>query len=296
MKEKLLLIMNPVSGKLKGISHRESIVSLLSEKYDVTLMLTAKKGDGTLLAREHMNGFDAVAACGGDGTLNEVMTALLELPEEKRIPMLCIPAGTTNLLGDTIGLSKDVTETSKRMITAQPRTFDMGFFNDSCFCSVVSFGAFTDTSYSTPQKLKNALGYGAYVVGGVRSLFHLHNYPMTFKTDRETFEDRFIFGSVSNCRAVGGVIKFDDNVVDTSDGLYELVLVRKIHNPANLYRVAKAIMSKNYDECNEIIYRKINAVEITCPSPMPWTIDGEYKGDFQNVSVKVSEHALKLVY
>ncbi len=296
MKQKLLLIMNPVSGKLKGISNREAILSILGEKYDVSLFLTEKKGDGTVLARNYMKDYDAVCACGGDGTLNEVMAALLELPYEKRIPMLCIPAGTTNLLGDTIGLSRNVINTSSQIVNGSVRDFDVAYFNDQCFGSVVSFGAFTDTSYGTSQKLKNALGYGAYVVGGAKSLFHLRNYPMTFRTDRETFDGSFIFGSISNCRAVGGVIKFEDNVVETSDGVYELVLVRRIHNPANLFRILKAIRQKNYDDFDEIIYRRITSVEISCPSPMPWTIDGEYKGDFQDVSIRVDRHALKLIY
>ena len=296
MKDRLLLILNPVSGRLKGISHKDSIIDILAEKYDVTTMLTEKKCDGTTLAREHISDFDHIAACGGDGTLNEVMLALLELPYEKRIPMLCIPAGTTNLLGDTLGFSKDVTETCRRLLDAGIHDFDLGTFNNECFGSVVSFGAFTDTSYATSQKLKNSLGYGAYVIGGIKSAFHLKNYPMVFRTERETFDDQFLFGSVSNCNAVGGVIKFEDAVVQTSDGEYELILIRKLHNPANLHRIIKAITTKNYDEYDEIIYRKIRSVSVSTPDPVAWTIDGEYKGDFTDVEISVREHALKLIY
>ena len=93
MKDRLLLILNPISGRLRGVANEEALCQALGSRYEVTVMHTAARGDGTRLAREHIASFDAVAGCGGDGTLNEVMEALRDLPPEARKPMLCIPAG-----------------------------------------------------------------------------------------------------------------------------------------------------------------------------------------------------------
>ena len=77
--KKLLIVMNPVSGKLKGVKNKELIERSFSELYDTRLMLTERKGDGTRIAAENVRDFDMIAACGGDGTINEVMEALLAL-------------------------------------------------------------------------------------------------------------------------------------------------------------------------------------------------------------------------
>lgn len=292
---KLLFILNPVSGKLKGISNIDKILDIFKEKYEVTLVKTTKKGDGTVLAMQHAKDYDAVAACGGDGTLNEVMLGLLNLGIADKIPMYCIPAGTTNLVGDTLGFPKDVIKASQKVIEAPDSPYDLGTFNDEIFCSVVAFGAFTDTSYAISQKLKNRLGYGAYVIGGAKSIFHLHNYEMEVTIDdNEPIHDKFIFGGISNCRAVGGVVKFPDGIVQVDDGKYEIVLIRKFRSPAALFRVIGRVLKHKYDNSKDIVYAQADRVKIRITKPIPWTIDGEYKGDFDNIDINVKPNAIHI--
>ena len=295
MGKKLMLIINPISGKLKGLSNREALCGHLGKTYEVDTYLTEKRGDGTALTLAHLQDYDVVGGCGGDGTLNEIMTALCTLPPEQRKPLLVIPAGTTNLLGDTLLLPHDVVAAADKAAGGSAQSFDLGMMGEHCFGSVVSFGAFTDSSYATPQKLKNRFGYGAYVLGGARSIFHLKNYPMTVTVNGEQFSDEFIFGGISNCVAVGGIIKFQEGVVQVDDGLYEVVLIRRLKTPAALARVVKAVRKRRYDDCPEIFYCQTSSIRLQADHPLPWTIDGEYKGDFAEADIRILPQALELI-
>lgn len=294
--KKLLIVMNPVSGKLKGVKNKELIERSFSELYDTRLMLTERKGDGTRIAAENVRDFDMIAACGGDGTINEVMEALLALPREERPPLYCIPAGTTNLLGDTLGFPKQIPETLSLLRDTEPHPFDVGFFGDICFGSVVSFGAFTDSSYATSQKLKNTLGYGAYVFGGTKSLFNIKDYHMKIISDEVEVEDDFIFGAISNCNAVGGIIRFQDDTVQVNDGVYEVMLIKKIHSIGSFFDVVRAVTSRDYSKCPSVVCFQTDKVRIETPIKLPWTIDGEYKGDFSDIDIRIEKSALDLYY
>ena len=134
------------------------------------------------------------------------------------------------------------------------------------------------------------------MLGGARSIFHLKNYPMTVTVGGKSFTDAFIFGGISNCVAVGGIIKFGQDVVQVGDGLYEVVLVRRLKSPAALARVMRAVRRRQYDDCPEIFYCQTDSIHLQAEYPLPWTIDGEYKGDFADADIRILPRALELIW
>ena len=73
------------------------------------------------------------------------------------------------------------------IVRGTPHTVDAGLFNTSYFSYVASFGAFTETSYSTPQNFKNALGHLAIFLRASKRFRHLHPIRSVWKR-----MDRFI--------------------------------------------------------------------------------------------------------
>ncbi len=295
VQKSLLLIINPVSGKITSHQGEDELVNLLKGSFSrVDAHYTSARGDAVEIARQHAGNYDSVACLGGDGTINEVVTGMLRAGLAR--PLICLPAGTTNLLADTLHMpSRRVLEAAALFKDREARPFDVGMLDEHCFLSVVSFGAFADSSYKTSQKLKNRLGYGAYVLGGARSLFSIHPEEVRVEYDGGSLEGEFIFGSVSNCAAVGGVIKFPEGDVVVDDGLYEAVFVRKPKNLAGLFRIFTAVRKRDYS-MDGIVSFKTDSLRLTSSRPIPWTIDGEYMGDFIKPSVSVMKHAIKLVY
>ena len=158
--KKLFLVMNPCSGKKRANKVLAEIIDVFNRAdYEVTAYMTAARGDATRAAAERAADFDRIVCIGGDGTLNEVIAGLHEVGQQT--PIGYIPAGSTNDFANSLGLPKDLLDAARLAATGEPRKLDIGSFNGRCFSYVASFGAFTRTSYATPQGMKNALGHVA---------------------------------------------------------------------------------------------------------------------------------------
>ncbi len=105
---------------------------------------------------------------------------------------------------------------------------DVGRFNEKYFIYVASFGLFAESSYATPRNLKQRFGHLAYVITGTKELVNLKSYHVKLSDDKgNTYEDDYVYGSVSNSTSIGGLMRFDEELVNLQDGLHEVVLIRK---------------------------------------------------------------------
>ena len=167
--KRLLLILNPCSGKKRANRALAEIVSIFNRGgYDVTVYTTAARGDATQVAASRCREFDCVVCAGGDGTFNDVVSGVYAAGSDT--PIGYIPAGSTNDFANSMNLSRNLLQAARDIVEGEPRTLDLGSFNGRCFSYVASFGAFTRASYATSQSVKNALGHLAYVL---LSLIHI---------------------------------------------------------------------------------------------------------------------------
>ncbi len=280
----VILIVNPVSGKLKGKASLFGVIEALSNNNIVpTVLLTKGRGHATELARYaarlHADGAcDAVLCCGGDGTLNEVLNGLRAAGS--KMPVGYIPAGTTNDFANGLGLPLKPDEAAcsiaKNLNAGKIMNFDVGRFGDRYFSYIASFGAFSSPSYTTPQSAKNNFGYLAYFLSGVNDFFKIkpiHTVCTTSEGKRIIAD--LAFGAVSNTRSVGGVVKLSEREVDMCDGLFEVVLVTMPQNPAELAGIASAVMQADLNNCKHIKFFRTRHISFEMPAGTPWTLDGE---------------------
>ena len=105
--KKLLILMNPCSGKKKANRVLAEIIDILNRGgYDVTAYMTAARGDATEVAAARAAEFDVILCIGGDGTFNEVISGLYSVGS--KTPVAYIPAGSTNDFANSLKLSKDL--------------------------------------------------------------------------------------------------------------------------------------------------------------------------------------------
>ena len=116
-------------------------------------------------------------------------------------------------------------EAAEMVVGAEPFSVDIGSLNDKYFVYVAAFGVFSDTSYATPQNMKNIFGHAAYVLQGIKSIANIPSYKMKITIDGEIQEGEFIFGMVSNSISVGGFKSITRKGVEFDDGLFEGVLI-----------------------------------------------------------------------
>lgn len=292
--KKLFLVMNPCSGKKRANKVLAEIIGVFNRAdYEVTAYMTAARGDATRAAAARAADFDRIVCIGGDGTLNEVIAGLHEVGQQT--PIGYIPAGSTNDFANSLGLPKDLLDAARLAATGEPRKLDIGSFNGRCFSYVASFGAFTRTSYATPQGMKNALGHVAYLLAGAKELTSIRSTHMRFVlADGTSFEDDYIFGAISNSTSVAGLLTLSPDLVDLNDGLFELLLIRK---PRSLLELSDCVLALTTQEYHTPMLTMVSTgrVEIDCPSELDWTLDGEYAAGQAHCVVENLHDAIRVI-
>lgn len=272
--KKLLLILNPCSGKKKASHALADVVNVFNRGgYDVTVYITAARGDATKVVAQRAPEFDLVVCAGGDGTFNETISGLLAGGHDT--PIGYLPAGSTNDFASSLHLSKNLVEAARDIVEGTPRRLDVGRFNDRYFSYVASFGAFTRASYATSQNVKNALGHLAYILSGIKELAYIRSRRLRFTLDDgRVLEDEYIFGAISNSTSVAGILTLSEDLVDMNDGVFELLLVRKPENLLELNDCVLALTTQDY-HTPMLTFTSARSVEIEAPEDMDWTLDGE---------------------
>ena len=274
MANTLLFIVNPRAGRTRSTAPLfDAVAHFCASGYLVDLRLTQAREDATRLARELGGKFDAVVCCGGDGTLNETVTGLMDLPSPP--PLGYIPAGSTNDFAASLHLPDQPLEAARVITASGGRPLDVGSFNGRPFIYVASFGAFTRASYNAPQNVKNDLGHLAYILEGVKDLSTLRPYRASVATEEECFDGEFLFGAVTNATSVGGLVKLKEDQVCLDDGLFELLLIPNPKSIADLQGLARSLLLQDFTG-GGVIFRHVHTLTVQTPEDLPWALDGEF--------------------
>ena len=291
--EKLLLIINPCAGQKKAKKQLADIISIFNRgDFSVITHVTAGIGDAEAACIRYADQVDRIVCCGGDGTFNETMTGVLK--SGRTIPIGYIPAGSTNDFAASLGLSNDPLQAARDIVDGQPTAVDVGLFGSRYFSYVASFGAFTRTSYATPQNMKNVLGHAAYVLSGIQELSQIRSRPLRFElADGTVIEDKFLFGAISNSTSVGGILTLAPDRVDMADGQLELLLIREPRDLLELGDCVLSLQQKTYTS-PMITFLSTASVDVYAPDTLGWTIDGEQESGHTEISVSCLHHAIRV--
>lgn len=291
--KKLLMIVNPRAGKNKSRGPLYDAAAIFSGNgYLVRIHNTVAPGDARDCARREGGHYDAVVAVGGDGTLNEVVTGLMKLDAPP--PLGYLPQGSTNDFAASLKLSQDPAEAAMTVAQSAGRRLDIGQWNRRYFVYVASFGAFTRSSYSAPQNVKNALGHFAYLLEGVKDLDSLRPYPIRLTADGETLDGEYLFGAICNTLSIGGIVKLTPEQVALDDGLFELLLVPNPHTPADLQDLMVSFMNQDYAG-KGLIFRHAASIHVETSDVLPWSLDGEYAPGVPSVDISNRRQALSML-
>ena len=291
--KKMLFVMNPYAGQRRANRYLADILSIFNRAgYRVEAYMTGARGEATDIVRQYAPEMDLVACCGGDGTFNETVNGLLH--SEVNIPVGYIPAGSTNDFAASLGLPTNILQAAETVVTGEPSALDVGKFGDRYFSYVASFGAFTRTSYATPQNVKNALGHAAYILGGISELSQLRTEHVKLQLDDEMVEDDFLFGAVSNSTSVGGVLSLDPKQVDLRDGKFEVLLLRSPRELGELSECIRAVQTAEYN-CKMLTFTPASRITIWADAGMPWTLDGEMEPGHEEVTIENIHCGLKVM-
>ncbi len=278
--KRLLYIYNPAAGRRTAKASLSDVLEVFTRQgYEITVHPTRERGDATATARDRGPGYDRVVCCGGDGTLNETVRGILELPKGERPVLGYIPAGTTNDFSRTLELPKAPQELAEVAGGDAVRSIDVGLAEADPFTYVAAFGLFTDVSYTTPQVNKNLLGHFAYVLEGAGKLANIPSYHMKVASSQgHQVEGDFIYGMVGNTVSVGGLVNLPRDKVLLDDGKFEVLLIRQPKNGKDWQSILTALSTLKMAEGGAVIGFAAGDITFTCDQPVAWTVDGEFGG------------------
>jgi len=281
--KKLLLIVNPCSGRAKMHTELLKVVEILSAAdFAVTVYPTKCRGDATeYVLKLSQNDYDTLVVCGGDGTLNEVITGIMQAGLDT--PLGYIPSGTLNEWSSGLNISRNIETAAKDITKGKKIKLDIGKFDDKYFSYTASFGAFTSASYSAPQDIKNVLGQAAYFFEGVKSLANIKPYKLKLTHNNGSIEGEYLFGAISNSLSVGGIVKYDKSAVELNDGKFEVLLIKNPDNILKLQPIVDGILKREFDR-EGIVFFKTDSLTVETDESLSWTLDGEFaetNGEFK---------------
>ena len=292
-KKKMLFIYNPKAGKARIRSKLLDIIDIFTKAgFEVTVYPTQAKGDGLTAVKEQKQGaYDIIVCSGGDGTLDEVVTGMMQCKE--KIPIGYVPAGSTNDFAHSLRIPKNMISASQAIVDGKTFSCDVGAFNDDIFVYIAAFGIFTDVSYETPQDIKNLLGHMAYILEGMRRLSAIKAYKMKVESEKLSLEGEFLFGMITNSTSVGGFKRITGKYVQLDDGEFEVTLIKKPSNPIELNMIMAALINRNINtDCMYCF--KTKALKIMSEEETAWTLDGEFGGRHTQVEIYNKMQALDI--
>lgn len=293
MYKKMFFVYNPYSGKALIRGKLLNIIDIFTKGgYEVTAYPTQSEGDAIGRIRELPDAFDIVVCSGGDGTLDEVVTGMMQ--RSNKLPIGYIPAGSTNDFAGSLGLPKNMLRAAQITVSGEPFACDVGAFNQDTFVYIAAFGLFTDVSYETKQEFKNVVGHLAYIMEGMKRIPNIPSYHLRLYSDALQIEDDFMFGMVTNSVSVGGFKRITGKYVELDDGEFEVTLIKRPRNPIELNQIMAALVMETIDtEC--MFCFKTSRLTVEAEEEIAWTLDGENGGRHRKVEIANLRKAIQII-
>lgn len=296
--KRLLFFVNPNAGHAEIRSSLMQVIQIFTAGgYEVTVHPTSGPRDLTRQIAARGADYDLIVCTGGDGTLNEATSGLMQL--QNRPPLGYIPSGTVNDVAGSLGLSRDPVTAAQDIVHGRPFAIDIGSFGtERWFDYVAAFGLFTNVPYETPQADKRIWGKMAYFFNGVQALSEVQAVHARISWDGQTIEDDLLDGLVCSTTSVGGFKTartaggFD---ISLNDGLYEVVLIRDIKNIAEFSAVAAKLLRMDFQNRDYFITCQTSRIRFEFDRPVAWTLDGEFGGSVRDVEIANHPRAIEMI-
>jgi lipid kinase YegS len=280
-----------LNGKVAGNDAlRAAVARQRAAGHRIEVRVTREKGDARRFVSE-AGKVDLVVAAGGDGTLNEVLHGLMNLPAVTRPILGIVPLGTANDFATGCGIPGDPGKALALCMKGEAVQIDIGKANDHWFINAASSGFGAEITATTSPELKRLFGPAAYTVMGAILAINLHHYR-----GRLILPGREITGSgpvaiVGNGRQTGGGIQVAPRA-RIDDGLLDVLVVRQIL-PTALLAAARELQQLPSDG-EYISYWQTPWLEVHPEEAIPVNLDGEPLS-FSTVRYEAVPKAISLI-
>jgi len=293
--EKWVFITNPIAGNGSG----KAIVPLLKEKIDQfgidgTIVMTKKNGHARELSRDYLvKGYTHIIAVGGDGTMNEVGSALIGQPN---VITGLVPAGTGNDFNQILGFpDRFQDEHWETFFSKSIINMDTGTCNDIPFLNGLGLG------FDGEVAAKNYVAPGETKMGGKAKYFWMILSTLLFfkekkaviETNGKTEEITCFMNTMANGRRHAGAFHITPKAIG-NDGLLDVCLITKL-NLFQRLKILTMVPKGTHLKEKAVTYYQTKELTLEFPVEVPFHVDGEVH--FSNrYHVKIKPNSLRIIF
>lgn len=288
-RKRILFVINPISGGKKKSAFNKQVLEVLDlEKFDPTFKITDHPNHAFELGKSAIaEGFDAVVAVGGDGTINELGSAILG----SDLPLGVIPEGSGNGLALYLGIPLNESAAIRRINRFDTVEVDTGEINGRNFFNIAGLGFDASVSdHFATENIRGPIGYLNSVIN-VWSKFKPSKYKLLI--DKKEYNREAFMISVANSPQYGNNAYIAPQA-SINDGLLDVCVVHKFP----IYLLPKMVFhlfTKSADQSDYVEIIPGKEITIVRDEKGPVHVDGEpvEMGEILNISIK--HKSLKII-
>ena len=289
-----LFLINPAAGQRDHTREFQAQIATACSGLEYEVQVSQKPGDITRLARQaaQSGGPLRIYACGGDGTLNEVVNGVVGFPH---VAITHFPGGSGN---DFIKIFRDTTPFFQLEALLDPAEaeFDLITCNEDYALNVCSLGldARIAAEASRYKRLPLVTGSGAYVLSALVNTVKGIHRPYRIILDGEMLDGEFTLVFAGNGRWYGGGFHPMPDA-DPCDGLLDVLLIQPVSRLQGAAIIGKYKAGRYAEYPALIRHVRTQHLEVQCPAPVEINLDGELRWA-QTVQIGVAKEKIRFFY
>ncbi len=288
--KRILFIINPNSGKKKTENIRKAISKQIDlQNHDVSIMYSKYAGHAIELSKEAVvDNMDVVVAVGGDGTVNEIASQLVNTNTILGI----VPLGSGNGLARHLGIPRNIKKSVEIISNSIVTKIDTATINNKFFTSIagIGFDAMIADKFAK-GKTRGFTGYFNLIINEYFR-YNLGNYTLSFN-DKPKSDHKALFIAFANSNQFGYSTTIAPSACLT-DGLLDVCIVRK-PKFLSLPRIAMLLFSKKIGKSSDIQIVKAGRISVTRENEDMVNIDGEPILMENKLDIRVNPLSLKII-
>lgn len=293
---RIIYLINPISGT-KGKSDLQQLVkaATTARKIDFEILPTVANGDYSFLEEKiRQENVTDVVVCGGDGSVNQVVNSLAGL----KINFGIIPMGSGNGLALSAGIPRNSAKALDVFFDGIPRRVDAFMVNKQFACMLCGLGFDARVAHEFATQPKR--GFGTYASLTTKNFLSATAYPFVIEANKIAFTTEAFFVSIANSNQFGNNFTIAPRA-ELSDGLLDIVIVKKVAKPLFLFNVMKQVLSGQLKKMENtlrspVIYFQTSEIRIKNVERAPLHIDGEPRDSIHDIRIKVLPQYFNLVH
>lgn len=288
MHQKVAFIINPKAGVKKKIDLEEFIITNFSKQIPFDLIVWKNKDDFESIKQQILNGnYTIVVACGGDGTVNQVASVVVNT----NIALGILPLGSGNGLARSNQIPMDLKQALNVVSRAQTKKIDSGLINDiAFFCTAgVGFDALIADKFASSTKR----GFQTYVKTVLKEYFNYKPHTYSINVDGKKTHTKAFLITIANAGQWGNNVYIAPKAL-IDDGILHVTILKPF-SKFTIPAVISKLMSKRIHRSAYFESQDGKNIEINFEGELPSHFDGEPLKAKEKITVRINPLSLNVI-